>query len=968
MAHFEYTSVGAPFLQRLDDLIFRGESVVLLGPRHIGKRYVFRLLRDRLTAVGVRVGIVRFLQRKADEGPNPNDEDIDLNAPGVDTLEPTVAAVLKWADDRAAAADGPVVFLAANIDALAHEEAREFLGGVRERTERKALVAVLTGEFDLRDLVHGAKSEFNCAHQFVLRGFDEAEFAAFAGRYIDALGLDFREPVADVYRALYARTGGNPYFLRLELWTRFDMWAAQGGPDALVCSVNEWPRKPTAALLPINAHFKYIMRTIGHNPEVWPTLGRLIAGDPVRVRHNAPDLLELAGIAVRDGDGVLRLPGELMRELVTTYYSPRRFGDMYAGRGEWELAFEHYRRAAARPPANRVRPVTMDDVPDVDHVIKALSTSLYHEAVAGSDAVKRRFVDGCLYVLGYSAVTFWAGGPHWRVGKLHSFGGADPADPPDDAKVLPRGGRLDPGVLTLLPEQENCLAAAILPTATRAEHEAVVVGRPHERTNLSKARKALTRELLGHFIAAYEHACRTERDRERLRVREKYTDIVTDILADLGTKVRDVGLTLNRAGAGLRELGYRRVMFSLVDPTEKWIAGVVEVSDDPNQWVRRQTRYRLSHPIRDVQQDVVLNARRKLVPDTEAEPLTNKELTREVGMRGMAVVPLLNPLGGVIGTLHVERTDGVAPTDEEADDLERFGRHLAVAVEQSSRVNLLESALDQQPEPISILDRLGRIRYANRPAVDMYNAALDGRPLAAGWHAAEDARRITEWLTSDAPGDAFKKFKPATRSALMGGTREVAHLRITAGPTYRVEFLAVGIKDFRDEQVGVLCHVKIFTHLYRVFDALRRLQKANDTQEVIDGTMEATQALGHARGRLYQIDDDNPLLLRSRRLYGSAAAAFREKFDAGKVVLLERAHPSARYAWQCFEYKKPLVFCHDTGKAHGATLRTSRGLECINVLNEQCPPGVEKADGEYWIDVPLMDGKTPLAKLTLSCG
>ena len=39
MSSFQYRRIGAAFLGQLGDLLYRGQSVVLLGPRYIGKRY-----------------------------------------------------------------------------------------------------------------------------------------------------------------------------------------------------------------------------------------------------------------------------------------------------------------------------------------------------------------------------------------------------------------------------------------------------------------------------------------------------------------------------------------------------------------------------------------------------------------------------------------------------------------------------------------------------------------------------------------------------------------------------------------------------------------------------------------------------------------------------------------------------------------------------------------------------------------
>src|SRR5205814_87916 len=68
------------------------------------------------------------------------------------------------------------VLLAANVDRLAPEAARNFLARIRVMVESRTVTAVLSGTLDFRDLVSGPHSEFNCANQFVLQGFDEETF------------------------------------------------------------------------------------------------------------------------------------------------------------------------------------------------------------------------------------------------------------------------------------------------------------------------------------------------------------------------------------------------------------------------------------------------------------------------------------------------------------------------------------------------------------------------------------------------------------------------------------------------------------------------------------------------------------------------------------------------------------------------------------------------------------------------
>src|SRR5439155_10516969 len=109
----------------------------------------------------------------------------------------------------------------------------------------------------------------------------------------------------------------------------------------------------------------------------------------------------------------------------------------------------------------------------------------------------------------------------------------------------------------------------------------------------------------------------------------------------------------------------------------------------------------------------------------------NQRIVEETGMINGAVVPLLTPNNVVLGTVHVERMDGLIPTKEEVADLEQFGRKLAVAIEQSDRVNMLQSALDKQRDPAILLDQRQYLRYANRPAAEYLH-------IDPGWQASDE--------------------------------------------------------------------------------------------------------------------------------------------------------------------------------------------------------------------------------------
>ena len=214
MSEFRYERISEAIVTELGDLVSHGESLVLLGPRHIGKRYVIRRLVDSLapTAAG-RVGLVSCLTSVPDE------EEVQAQAsgqtvPGLTCLEPKPSAVLSWVDQRLSTREGRVTLCAANVNALPHTELQGFLAGLKERVEGRGpgesrLAVVLTGEVDLSRFVAGPQASFTCGTPFVIQGFARTEFLAFARRYVSLLGPIIKPLNDDMLDELYQRTGGN---------------------------------------------------------------------------------------------------------------------------------------------------------------------------------------------------------------------------------------------------------------------------------------------------------------------------------------------------------------------------------------------------------------------------------------------------------------------------------------------------------------------------------------------------------------------------------------------------------------------------------------------------------------------------------------------------------------------------------------------------------------------------------------
>ncbi len=960
MVTFHYRRIDAPLVQELNEGLLCGESLVLLGPRYGGKREVMKRLCARQEEAGagpvVRLGFltepalasteqVRWVidETVREVGAGSSDSD------GGDSL---FASLDRLRDSSRR----PVVLCASNVDGMAYHLARRFLEGIRVRVEAGHLVALLSGEGNFRELVHGPNSEFNCANQYVFQGFARDDFHDSLGRYARRLPVEFDSP-AETLDHLWRLTGGNLHVSRAILCALMDARARRDqvalGPVKL-----EELRSALSVLdvLGVNRDdvFGRAVRLVSREPNCWGELEELISAGVVELNQweATPSSLELAGVAVRDvGGGHTRLlfTSQLMEAFVRLHYAGQRVGDLYANAGMWEKAFERYSRL---DPELSLRPSGVDDRAEVEAALDALCASLYAEATHGIEAVKSLFTQGCRHLLGFGQVMFWrhdlwAG--YWRD-ESPDEPGADAAFREKLLRSLPEVKFMPTGTLPLPLPFHHYSLAVVLPGRRPDERVVVAVSDPGQGV-ISRERGKLCRKLLAHFSTAYAHANHVDMLTTRLEERGQHVRIMNSIFSALGFAVKNVEHVLRLAAEGLRHLGYRRVLFCLVDPEARHIRGVLDHSDDPSADLASLIDVPLGEPTADIQSYVIDTKQRLIVSDVREYPLADRSLWTDRGGGPLAVVPILNPAGAALGTILVERDDRAVPTDEEVEDLFIFGRQLAIAIEQGGRVNLLESTLDRIPEPIVIVDSAKRLRYTNLPAAELFGGQ-------AGW------RDLNHGAEEDEPGaEAVARLVGESMSI---GQRLAKHVTgVGRREDYSARVLADVIRNWRGETVGGLLRIQDFNYLDRVIRASQLVAGSKDTESAMQSMLDAAKLLGHRWGRLYLLKGDPPQFV-SARSFGFADTETERSFNEGKIVLpLPGEGESA--AWLCIERNSPVVFCWLEGVADRAEYVTPHGLRAINWVSPQQPLGVLKRPGDFWIDFPLVTPQAVLGKLSLQC-
>lgn len=952
---FKYVKVTTSFYNELATTVHGEESIVLVGPRYGGKRHVMIRLYDELhKQVASPIVYLKDIEKKT----NPNHKtvttlikqavkkaspDLDMDSCQDDDLFEPIDLLYKKTGI-------PVILLAANVDSMAHHVARNFLQCVQTRVQEKKLIVVLSGEDTFRDLVHGPNSEFTCANQYVLQGFDEDAFTLVLNGYIHSLNFNF-EPREKVAKYLWERTGGNIYILRMLLWALVERSGKLNKRISDPVTIDELNRDIEFESIPfiyganIRRHTIYL---IAREPDAWIDLEELLNGRTVNIRpgNDAPGALELAALAIREGN-VLRFASPIMRQLAQDHFGNRRLGDLYARNGQWDRAFEYYARM---DPEDRVRPASTNDRGNVQATATALAAALYAEATEGPEKVKALFTNGCKYVLGFQNVTYWKWDNDWKPQDQTDKQIA--LEPSSLLPILPFRPTGESEIPPVIDSWNQYVLAAVFPSLPPAGYEALIVGDYQKEYVLSRERKRIVTDLLEDFLEAYNHAVSVERTKRRLERRDKHIAIINSILDALGRSVLNVRNAIAVAANGLRDLGYRRAHFCIVDSRKERIIGILDDSDDCSINVATLTDYQLDKPLVDIQPYVIHTREAIIINDAEKHPLTNKDVIRAAKIKTLAIVPILTPSGEAIGTIHIERDDQAVPSREEVDDLIEFGRMLAVVIRQSERTHLQQQALDKISEPILIIDSLGHVQYGNEPANNLFG-------VEPGWHHPEEAKSISD--------TGLALLVPQVRESLNKCERRARYEKgIGKDDNYCGVVVTDHIHDWRKATTGAIMHIENFSYVYRLLEALRHVAGAKTAETEFRFLLEGLQQLGLRWGRLYLVDSKNPEQMVSRLSFGWDNPESQKIFDGGKVSLLQKQE-KGRESWWCINQKRPFVFCWKNNLGEGEEFVTDYGLRAINVPNPKCPELVKKRPGDFWMDFPLLLDDVAFGKVTLCC-
>ena len=964
---FRYIDVDRDFAKSLADQLGMYQSVVLLGPRYVGKRFLVARVEELLAEEGTeRVLSMRLLDK-------PWASESEFWQAAADAVSGALED-LPWVppSDPKRLLDAlgtflkihrcQVVGLFADVDGLPDHIARRLLKGIRtlatlSQDSPGHMAVLLTGSGGLAPLVHGPDSEFDCAVQYVIQGFERNMFDEWVDASLAGFGWELESP-DECHGLLFGSCGGNVYMLRVLFTAIAEGRRIHGTPGTDPIAPAEIEGAMVHLYAPVCRPYDFLVHAfarIENSGQSCEKLADLLEHGETPVPQatlpsevGAPSELELCGLAVRDGGRLVPARG-VVHGIVKDYFTAWRMGDLFACNQRWDLAFKWYGEAAASdgywiyPPAVRLQ---------LPLAVQALQTALHGMAPEGVRKLIEFFAKGARYVLGFEEVTVWrqrAGEGRWSC--AWDEGGTGDAELTDICALLPAPENLLEGRVQI--DEKLAPHAMIVGLPKRGDEigSAVVMSNFATGTPLTRERVDLCRGVIVSLVWAYDQAETIDDAYRQQGIQDHLLKSIPDILRAATSEAAGVRTALRTAAEKIRQIGFRRVMFSLVNAERTHIEGVFDSRPRGEPEIAKESVWGITDQdnVIDVQQLCVGKKEPVRVDDAMTHPLTDRTAVKKAAMGAIVLVPIMLD-GEVLGTLHVERNDKALPSPEDVRALEYCADQLAVVIDLVEKKNILETAVHANHEPVFVADGCGRLRFVNQ-------AGARQTGLREGWPSRSPGTNIDSCL--------MLKSRDALRRAM--GTERAVWYRVKEIEK-RWQLYAAPIKDWRRRCFGAVLQATDLTSENQLLHTITRLAAASSMAALLSAIVSATYERGHEWVRLYLIDDETGELVGRMQRGAEAGSETEQSFAKGKVILPGRDIRGSE-SWICLDESKPVVFEYDPDKKEGTVSTTDSGLEVRSIHICLCPDPCRKEAGDVWIDFPLFcrDSRKPLGKLSLKC-
>lgn len=985
MAPYIYTRISEALIQSLEESASAGSSALLVGPRYAGKRGILEDLESHLRTQHKSMPVCRVDLSNSDVK-----TESDLCQILLGKMLPRLQASVSSSDRI----DGlferlpeRMVLLASNVDAIAQPVAQQLLRAIESSVEGNKLVAILSGEGDVRELLGGVKNEFRVAQRYFIQGHDEKKFGERVRTFLSQRLSWFRRAIAktvriddESLRLMFSETGGNTYLGRLLLSRILGLTAEPQKNNGKRLGLSIINKKVLADEIEslrgsLTWRDPLVMHAVMHvnqDSSCCEYLDRLLRQEmfevPVSEASLGPTTLELAGVAVRpttdpspsrpDNDGTVALgfASPLMRSFTRAHFDRIRLGDLYVQAGDWNRAISCYGSA---PRQERVRPRDSYDRVRADNVIRNLCAELHLSATerlqgAPVRQVDNLFADYCRYVLGYREVSLFLWKPNeptksWRDITSSILGGSckehvdsrfelDEENKVKVREALPAGDTLQDGPFEV-PAFRSFTAAVAVKGIHPNERVALILSDFENRTIVSPTRRRLLSDLIEHYVKAREHAGNVEADELRLYVLEKYHDINRFIGQRLQAERMDVNEVLESVAERIMELGYRKFGAGYYSRQEgRVICGVY--------------RYKVKgvpFTSREWPSQGLAEAQFQAATDGKAEKFLDEE------GHALWIIPLRPQAedGSELDATHtfvVQRGDFAEISEQERGDLTEFGRRLLEGIQESERIILLQSTLKHMTEPVVVVDTDRRLRYANAAMAKLFDLNPES------WSIPLKAPRIDQAVNGEA---ANRVSALLTNSLNDASLTEQLLSGLGNASTYYGRMRSGSIHNSRGRVIGAYLHVQDLSE-YRDLLACIDILFNMPTVDALYTTLLEFSKPSHEWCRLYRIDPRAPNVLTGAAALGPASEE-RDLFSRGKISVTKT--PEGESAWLCFERKRPVLFQY-TNEA--GERRTKYQVPIEPVPNPPWQGLLKKEPGQLWLDVPLV-GRNPVGKLSMAC-
>jgi len=929
-AVFNYEEISPEFKKKLAQLARNGQSVALLGPRYIGKRRCVEFVTNELEQ-DENVSVKRLDFGDGMSWDNPlgkfSRRICELTK---ESCEKEELAIDKAFKDYLRDDNSKVIFCLSNLDLLADFNARQILKRIRvfhnSSRAKKNFSVLLTGSSGLVDLVSGDNSEFDCAHQFVVRGYSRKEFFEHLDNSVAVFGLELSD---DAREQLFkdcgnATTGcSNVYLVRVFMWGLSESLRKGLVRRTASLSKEDIERAWSLLVSPWSFPVDFVTSAITKvtlSPNAYKQLSHLIAGQSIQVsRNSAPTELELSGTAIRTNDCKLVFSSPKMERFSKLYYTDWTLGDLFCSKGDWKMAHSIYSSELNTEVAER---------PHHSAAIQAFRAELYALAGKGINAVEAFFVKFVTRLLPIESVSVWSQEPE-GIGTL---GTQQPFDNPwfvlhGRERVPNKLWKMMPSPKLLKgkaneiyfgPEHNRSFVVIPIPNEGRDCVRAVVLNNLDSPSVIAGNNLAMIKNVVSDFRCAVAAASEHDDARQEAQLQSKLLVLLPKLLdgiVEQGGTIRkaSIDFVLNETCKLIEQLKYR-VVFSL------------DVNDSGMHLFKKKENKR------DGWYSVLRNCFRE---DTKLSYL------------GVPHTPgKLFPLRGsnkkLLGTLEVARQDDIEMHKAEIVAFTSFTTQLAIILGITEQIKIFENAIRESPNVTVVVDEDDRVCYANEKAMEYYEKLIN-----SGWQL---HRPAASEILDRQQCDAFSLSK--TTSLVNFDESTLTHI--------------YPVKGFKHDRIGTVIQLVAFSEIDELFRQLTKLGECELGEDLLTGAMKAVKEFGFPSARLYQMN--NGILIGRRvmncKISEAELSGFRSRFERGFVSL-----PADRrgHSWNCLDARKPIVFCLRKGKE--GLVRLASGVVAVNVQTAVCPTGLKKRNNDVWIDLPLINRESGeiLGKLSIDC-